>query len=140
MPDSKLTAQEQHEVYSQVALTEKFSSEDLKIKWDDFLIGLSDRPNLKSTLSTLPEIEDDCKLILEIENSVQEDLINSIKPDLVTWLRKELRNSNIQLITKISEKIKSSIIYSDSEKFEVMIQKNPSLGLLRQKFNLDFGT
>jgi len=77
-------------------------------------------------------------LVIRIDNSVQEDLINSIKPELVSWLRKELRNSKIQLITQIDETQKEKIIYTDVEKYMEMLKKNPGLELLKQKFNLDF--
>jgi hypothetical protein len=87
----------------------------------------------------LPQISEDYKLILEIDNRIQEDLINTIKPELVSWLRKELKNSKIQLLTKITETIKGRLIYTDSEKFDEMAKKNPQLVMLKQKFNLDFG-
>ncbi|HKI90421.1 MAG TPA: hypothetical protein VKA38_15455 [Draconibacterium sp.] len=100
---------------------------------------MEDRPNLKSTLSTVPELKQNYQLLLEIENTIQENLIGSIKPELVSWLRKELHNSKIQLVTKFTKKVKGRLIYTDSEKFEEMVKKNPELALLRQKFKLDFG-
>jgi len=65
-------------------------------------------------------------------------LINTIKPELVSFLRKELKNSKIQLNTIITEKVKGVVIYTDEEKYEELLKKNPSLALLKQKFNLDF--
>ena len=109
------------------------------MKWDAFLARLDDRPNLQSTLSNLPELKENFELVLEIENTVQEDLISNIKPELVSWLRIELKNSKIQLTTVITEKVKGRIIYTDAEKYDELLKKNPSLALLRQKFNLDFG-
>jgi hypothetical protein len=134
-----MSAQEQHQVYSSTIESEHFTHEQLSEKWMQFIEGLNDRPNLKATLSSVPEIHEGFNLEIEIENSVQEDLINSIKPDLTAWLRKELKNSGIQVSTKITEKIRSKIIYTDSEKFDSLARKNPSLLLLQQKFNLDFG-
>lgn len=99
---------------------------------------LAERPSIKSSLSNLPQITDDYKLILEINNSIQDDLINTIKPELLSWLRTELKNSKIQLITKITETVKGKIIYTDSEKFDEMVEKNPHLAILTQKFNLSF--
>lgn len=100
---------------------------------------MNDRPNLQSTLSYLPEIRENFELVLEIENTVQEDLISNIKPELVSWLRVELKNSAIQLTTVITEKVKGRVIYTDAEKYDELMKLNPSLALLRQKFNLDFG-
>lgn len=100
---------------------------------------MDDRPNLQSTLSKVPELKDNFQLYLEIDNSIQDDVINTIKPELVSFLRKELKNSKVELITKITDEIKNRIIYTDNDKFDEMVKKNPSLKILKQKFNLDFG-
>jgi hypothetical protein len=139
LEDKQLTAKEQHQMYSKDDEKEDFTIEELKLKWEVFLTRLNDRPNLQSTLSNLPELKEDYQLILEIENTVQEDLISTIKPELVSWLRKELKNSKIQLNTVITEKVKGRIIYSDAEKYDELLKENLSLALLRQKLNLDFG-
>ncbi len=137
--EEKISAKEQHKLFNQAEEFEAFTSEDLKEKWEHFLTRLDDRPNLKSTLSTVPELREDYKLVLEIENTIQENLIAGIKPELVTWLRRELHNSKIKLVTKITEKVKGRLIYSDTDKFEEMVKKNPELALLKQTFKLDFG-
>ncbi len=137
--EEKISAKEQHQIYSKEDDKEPFTKEDLKAKWDDFVKRLADRPNLQSTLSEVPELKDNFQLDLEIENSIQEDLISSIKPELVSFLRMELKNSLIQLNTIITEKVKGRIIYTDAEKFDELLKENPDLALLRKKFNLDFG-
>lgn len=136
--EEKLSAKEQHEIYTRAGETKEFTAETLKIKWEEFVNRLNDRPNLQSTLSQTPNIEADFQLVLDIDNSVQDDLINSIKPELVSFLRKELMNSKIQLVTRITEVEKEKIIYSDSEKYMEMLKKNPQLEILKQKFKLDF--
>lgn len=137
--EEKLSAKEQHEMYSRVEETEEFTAEQLREKWESFVEKLQSRPNLQSTLSNVPEVGENFQLLLEIDNSVQEDLINSVKPELVSWLRKTLKNSKIQLITHICQVEKEKIIYTDQEKYLEMLKKNPKLEQLRQKFNLDFG-
>ena len=138
LDDDKLTAKEQHEVYTRADEEEDFTFEDLQIKWKEYVDRLADRPNLQSTLSDVPEIEENNRLVLKIANSVQDSLIDQIKPELVSFLRRELKNSKIQLLTRIEETSKEKLIYSDSEKYAEMIKKNPELDLLKQKFNLDF--
>ena len=118
---------------------EEFKKEDLALKWKEFLKRLDDRPNLQSTLARVPELRDNSELLLEIDNSIQDNLINSIKPELLSFLRRELRNSKIELIIEVTESIKNKIIYTDNDKFDEMVKKNPSLAKLKQKFNLDFG-
>ena len=99
---------------------------------------MTERPTLKDILSKVPEIGDNFNLILDVDNSVQEDLIESIKPELIAWLRKELKNSKIELGIKIIDIEQKNIIYSDSDKYIEMAKKNPMLDILKQKFRLDF--
>ena len=134
----QISAKEQHEMYSKSEETEKFTQEQLAKKWNEYLPRLNDRPNLKTTLSAVPQLQDDYTLILEIDNTIQNDAIDTIRPDLVSWLRKELRNSSINLKTVVTEIAREKVIYSDTEKYEAMAKKNPNLALLRRTLNLDF--
>ena len=137
--ENEISAKEQHQMYANNNDAEKFTIADLEDKWKTFVSKLEDRPSLQTTLSYVPQIKEGFELYLEIENTVQEDAINLIKPELVSFLRKELRNSKISLITKITEKPRGRIIYTDEEKYSEMLKKNPNLAVLKQKFNLDFG-
>lgn len=138
--DDQLSAKQLHQVFSKEDEKEPFTFEELTQKWDTFIARLNDKPNLQSTLSRVPELKEDFQLEIEIENSVQEDLINNIKPELLTYLRIELKNSLIQLNTVYAKNSKGPIIYSDNDKFEELLKKNPTLNLLRQKLSLDFGS
>ncbi|HZL10832.1 MAG TPA: hypothetical protein VFC65_12610 [Prolixibacteraceae bacterium] len=119
-------------------LADSYTMEQLSAKWKEFLDQISDRPNLQSTLSNVPEMIAGNKLLLKIGNSVQEEDVRLIKPELMSWLRKELRNSDIELTTSIERMESDRTHYSDSEKLQMMMQKNPKLNELKQKFNLDF--
>lgn len=135
----QISAKEQFDMHTKADEFEPFTKEELTVKWKLFLERLDDRPNLQSTLANVPELKEDYKLLLEIDNTIQEELIDNMKPELVSFLRKELKNSKIELTTKISDKIKNRIIYTDMDKYEEMVNKNPHLKTLKQKFNLDFG-
>ncbi len=118
--------------------SDTFTSEQLELKWKEFLDTISDRPNLLATLSRVPELMDGNKLLLKIGNSVQEEEVRLIKPDLVGFLKRELRNSAIELTTSIERIETERTHFNDSEKLQMLIQKNPELMELKQKFNLDF--
>ena len=137
--ENEISAKDQHHLFVNNDEEDEFSSSELEEKWKIFLSKMDDRPSLQSTLSYVPELRNGFELYLEIENSVQEDAINLIKPELVSWLRNELHNSKITLITKIAPKKGGRFIYTDEEKYNEMLKKNPNLALLKQKFNLDFG-
>ena len=118
--------------------SEPFTSEQLAAKWKEYLELISDRPNLVSTLASVPELTEGNKLLLKIGNSAQEEDVRQIKPELIGFLRKELRNSGIELNTSV-EKVESERTHlSDQEKLQILIQKNPELIELAQKFNLGF--
>lgn len=132
-------AKEKMKYYAGETLHEPFTKEQFEAKWAEYLRRLDERPNLKATLSRTPEIFEGHKLRLKIENSVQDGEISKIKPDLVSWLRKELRNTDIELITEIIVSEVEVKPYSETEKLIEMIKKNPNVNLLKQTFNLDFG-
>jgi hypothetical protein len=119
-------------------LFEPITQEQVTEKWKEFIAKMADRPSLCSALSNVPELTEGNKLLLVIGNSVQEEDIRLIKPELISWLRKVLRNSGVELITSIGKIESERMIFSDSEKLQMMMQKNPNLNELKQKFNLDF--
>ncbi|WP_167609359.1 DNA polymerase III subunit gamma/tau [Maribellus sediminis] len=136
--NTQLSAKEQHELYSKEGEVEPFTSDQLKEKWDLFLTRLEDGSNMKVTLANVPKIEENFSLLLEIDNRIQDELIANIRPELVSFLRKELRNSKINLKTLITEVVREKVIYSDIERYQALAVKNPNLAYLKQTLNLDF--
>lgn len=120
-------------------MNDPFTLEQFKSKWDEYLERLSDRPILKVTLSRTPEIIDGSKLKLNIDNNLLDEEISKIKPDLVSWLRKELKNTNIELITEVILQENQSKPYSEKEILAEMVKKNPTINQLKQIFKLDLG-
>jgi len=50
-----------------------------------------------------------------------------------------LNNFSIELTIEITEDIKTeNLIYTESDKFKYLSEKNPELESLKKKFNLDF--
>lgn len=136
--ESKLTAMEQHQIFTQKLEDKPFTEEQLIQKWEQYLETLSDRPNLKASLHRKPLYSADGRLVLQIDNQVQEELIRDEKPRLVAWLKRELQNSNVELTTEVVTRPVTKMLYTDGEKMEEMVRKNPALALLKQKFHLDF--
>ena len=62
-----------------------------------------------------------------------------LKLDLTNYLRAELNNHKINIFTHLikEEKTKNNL-FTDEDKFKHLTKKNPNLGELKQKFNLDF--
>lgn len=139
-PEKKVQEVEQKTIFSQVQedRNEPFTREQLEARWTEYLSLIADRPNLRSTLSVMPELADANKIIVRIGNSVQEEEVRLGKGELVNWLRDALRNDSIEVITRFEKVESERVIFSDSEKLQMMMQKNPLLIELKQKFNLDF--
>jgi DNA polymerase-3 subunit gamma/tau len=74
---------------------------------------------------------------LDIENKLQEDLLHTEKVELLNFLRTELKNFSIDLQTKLLEQIQKKRLYTSSEKYQHMLEKNPNLEEFRKRFNLD---
>lgn len=137
--EDKTDAKTRLKVYSGQEMNDPFTLEQFKSKWDEYLERLSDRPILKVTLSRTPEIIDGSKLKLNIDNNLLDEEISKIKPDLVSWLRKELKNTNIELITEVILQENQSKPYSEKEILAEMVKKNPTINQLKQIFKLDLG-
>ncbi len=114
---------------------------DLKKSWLSFAESIREEyPRIYSTLKNQDlEISDEGVIPLRMNNRVQEeDFIRAVKPNLLSHLRKELRNAKITVQTSLVEEEESSQPYTPEEKFEHMAKKNPALKDLKQQFNLDF--
>lgn len=119
-----------------------FEFEDLLAKWEEFAnIIKSEKPRLAITLRIQkPVLKEAFKIEVEMENANQEeDFTKYIKLDLVTFLKKELKNDMISIETTVSKIIEGSDKpYTQEEKFEFMSEKNPNLKALKQQLGLDF--
>jgi len=136
--ENQISAQEQFELFNRSTRNDTFTENQLYLKWAELLDTLNDHPNLKSTLNRKPVLKDNCTLLLKINNLVQDELIKNNKPQLVAWLRRELKNSSIDILTEVDQEPAKRIIYTDEEKLEEMVRKNAGLALLKQLFHLDF--
>jgi len=97
----------------------------------------------KITLFTLmtanaPKLRDDFKVEVIVENAIQENLLSISKIDMLNDLRVKLKNFSLDLIPV---QVESNVIrkpYTDQEKYQAMVAKNPLVDKLRQDFNLGF--
>ncbi len=59
------------------------------------------------------------------------------KPELLNYLRKNTNNYSIELLIDINETVQKEFVYTNKEKFEKLAQKNPYLNTFKQRFDLD---
>jgi hypothetical protein len=121
---------------------EAFDTEKLRIKWNEYAEQIKSKSMRMHIVlkNKQPELQDDYKIFIKMDNSAQEEEFNKeIKPDLILFLRKELRNDKLELNTIIeSSEDAPKRAYTDHDKFEMMSLKNPVLSKLKTDLNLDF--
>ncbi|MEA3443522.1 MAG: hypothetical protein U9R19_02215 [Bacteroidota bacterium] len=118
----------------------KFSPEELKISWLQFAEKQKiDEPRLYSLLITnTPEIKDDFVLQFSLANRSQESHFNEIKYKLLQFLKKELRNDNIEFdLEVVDNSEQDNKLYTTKDRYDYLVKKNPALANMRQQLTLD---
>ena len=118
----------------------EFSSDSMLKFWNAYAekIKKEGKINIFTIMTANPPVLLDNFLIeLLIENKMQEDLLSSEKVDLLNYLRAEIKNFSIDLQTKYIEQTQKKRLYTSSDKYQHMLEKNPNLEEFKRRFNLD---
>jgi len=101
----------------------------------------SDRPRMANALeSRLAKLKPEYEVEVYLENStLQDDFNSNFKSQLQVFLRKELRNDSIKVVTKVDEVADDSKrkMFTTEEKFQFLMTKNPAVARMKQQFNLE---
>lgn len=122
--------------------TKPFTQDQLNLAWEKFSIRYKDNePRMYSTLTAQPPVlGENFTFELVLNNPLQEEEVLKLKPALLNFLSKELSNNKVDLIIKVSEEPQGNKrFYTDKEKFDHLVEKNPNLIKFKQQFGLDFG-
>ena len=76
-----------------------------------------------------------CQMVAVHNPGQQEELINNAI-HILPFLRQHLNNSRIQMRVRIVEGNEKHLAYTSTEKLELLMKINPTLGRLRDEFNL----
>lgn len=117
-----------------------FTQEQLADLWKKLAeIYKTKKPRLHAIFSSeIPEIKENYVLEMSLQNSLQEQAINEVKDGFINYLRKQLRNGKIDVVTKIDATKGSAVIYTDTDKYNYLNQQNPNLEVFKKDLNLDF--
>ncbi|NJB82987.1 hypothetical protein [Wenyingzhuangia aestuarii] len=91
-----------------------------------FSIVNANKPTLKNN-----------EIIFALPNMLMEEQFGAIRSKLLNFLRTELNNYSIQLKTVVIESEKKKYIYTPQEKFRKLVETNPNVMLLKNKFGLN---
>ncbi len=90
-----------------------------------------------NTLNQQVSIDDDLTIHLLLPNSFQTKTIEELQLELLTHLRKKFNNGQIKLVAEVEKFEDKKLIYTNSEKFEYLVQKYPDLMKLKHRLDLD---
>ena len=99
------------------------------------------QPRIYSTLiNNRPVVKADGTLMVLLNSEAQRDnFMKNIKSQLVNFILHETGMETLEIITEIAEvEQNGKKIYTEQDKLDYLMKKNPELGQLKTRFNLDF--
>lgn len=118
---------------------EPFTFERLLELWTQYAHQAKDegKINVFTLLTSNDPVLEQEKITILIENKIQESILQDELVYFLNFLRAELKNFDILIITKkVAHELKDRL-YTSIEKYQYLVQKNPQLEDLRKHFNLD---
>jgi DNA polymerase-3 subunit gamma/tau len=98
-------------------------------------------PRMYQVLKThLPEQKTEHQLRVKLDNvSQQKDFMEKVHSRLTAYLKEHLKNSLIKLEVEVVEELSNQqLVYTTTDKYNYLAEKNELLHKLKQNFNLDF--
>lgn len=88
----------------------------------------------------LPEQKAEHQLRVKLDNvSQQKDFMEKVHSRLTAYLKEQLKNSLIKLEVEVVEELSNQqLVYTATDKYNYLAEKNELLHKLKQNFNLDF--
>ena len=114
-----------------------FDNDSLVREWDNYAATIDKKVYLKITMiNCKPTLQENYYFEVAVHNpGQQEELINNAI-HILPFLRQHLNNSRIQMRVRIVEGNEKHLAYTSTEKLELLMKINPTLGRLRDEFNL----
>ncbi len=121
--------------------SDKVSNEQLQKVWEEFAL-LQQQEKKIQLFTTLtmdkPILLDEKTIELVIHNQSQNNLLQEEKQRLMDYLRKQLNNFQLQLLTRIEERAGTDdVAYTNKERYLKMVEKNPDLEEFRKQLGLE---
>ena len=114
-----------------------FDNDSLVREWDNYAATIDKKVYLKNTMiNCKPTLQENYYFEVAVHNpGQQEELINNAI-HILPFLRQHLNNSRIQMRVRTVEGNEKHLAYTSTEKLELLMKINPTLGRLRDEFNL----
>ena len=117
---------------------EVFSDMDFEKQWKAFLGTIQNKKTIVGVLTAhKPVLKNLHELHFELENKTQHSYLQSIQPEMLGFLRENLRNYKIKVVVHFNEVTTERKPYTAEERYVAMAKINPALEKLRKALDLD---
>ncbi|RQO71934.1 DNA polymerase III subunit gamma/tau [Pedobacter sp. KBW06] len=119
---------------------EVFTLPQLLVHWNEYSENAktSGKINIYTLMSGAdPQLEGTETIIVKVEHKLQESLLQEEMVDLMNFLRPRLKNFSVSIRTIQMAREVVNRLYTSTEKYQYLVEKNPKLDEFRRKFNLD---
>ncbi|KQC33946.1 DNA polymerase III subunit gamma/tau [Nonlabens sp. YIK11] len=117
-----------------------FSQEELTMVWNKYADHLKERGDfiLSSILGIDQPKLKGTTIHLKFPNASMKEDLEKEKGQILEFLKRELQNYLIDFEIDVDKTVTKKYIYTDQDKFNILVEKNPAVDLLRRTFNLEF--
>ncbi|MEN8227204.1 MAG: DNA polymerase III subunit gamma/tau [Bacteroidota bacterium] len=110
--------------------------------WNDYAASIEKSlPRIFSTLiNNRPVVKADGTVMVLLNSDAQRDnFIKNIRPQLAGFIQEATGMAAVDILTEVAEvEQNGKKIYTEQDKLDFLMKKNPELGQLKSRFNLDF--
>ena len=123
----------------QQASASLFSQDQLEKTWDEFAKTLQSESTLLYNLlkNHKPLLKENYVIEFCVDNKLLEEELNQKRNELMDWLCSRLENNKITFQIVVKETMRTTRPYTDREKFNRMVEKNPSLKEMKEQLDLE---
>ena len=110
--------------------------------WNQYASSIEkSKPRIYSTLiHHKPNVKADGSVTVLLNSEAQRDhFVKHIRKELLRFIQDATGLSGVEIIAEVSESAQNGTkIYTEQDKLDFLVSKNPELGKLKSRFNLDF--
>lgn len=126
------------EIKQEQVLTETFTPLELLNQWKAYAETLTEEHHLKNTmLNCLPDLLNRDTFEVVVNNPVQEQRLLENAVAILSVLRANLRNTQIQMKVRVTVDNEKRLGFTSLEKYNLMVEQNDSLKRLKDEFGLE---
>jgi len=126
---------------SDMSVFESFTYDQVKMAWRRYAFDVKGK-GMETFYNAMvkrdPKIKEETIFVMEVDNQIQIDYITPHLNDVVTFLRRELKNYKISVEFLLIEDSDTQVKFlSGKDRFAAMARKNANLHTFKKVFNLD---